>query len=138
MIKHLVTENYRDRWSELPEGQFDLHKGDLVEVYNSGIGTISCTKENGSLVGVSGFHGYILIPIKPRFLDTRLDYILKQMWIIQGTVARGGGGLGASDVEFYNTYLHFIKYYYAQKAAYWEEFDLLLVPEEPVIQTPTV
>jgi hypothetical protein len=58
---HLVTQNYRDRWSELPEGEFELHKGDVVDLINNpGISSLTVQKEDGTKVYVAGFSGYIL------------------------------------------------------------------------------
>lgn len=62
---HLVTKDYRDRWSELPEGQHDLKQGETVDVISvPSIGSIHVKKEDGTSVYVAGFSGYILKPVK--------------------------------------------------------------------------
>jgi len=59
----LVTSNYRDRWSKLPEGEFDLEAGEIVDfINNPGIGSIHVRKLDGTDVYVAGFSGYILKP----------------------------------------------------------------------------
>jgi hypothetical protein len=64
-MKCIVSQDYRDRWSELPAGENDLSKGDIVDIIdNPGIGSITVRKEDGTEVGVAGFSGYILKPIK--------------------------------------------------------------------------
>lgn len=62
---HRVSQNYRSRWSELPEGEFDLHENDVVDlVHNPGIGSLIVVKEDGTRVSIAGFSGYILKPIQ--------------------------------------------------------------------------
>lgn len=59
-----VSLDYRDRWSELPLGQFDLKAGEVVDMINNpGIGSIHVRKEDGTDVYVAGFSGYILTKI---------------------------------------------------------------------------
>lgn len=55
---HIVVMNYRDRWSELPEDEFDAKTGDKIELlYNPGIGSITYRREDNSLLHMSGFSG---------------------------------------------------------------------------------
>lgn len=62
---HLVTQNYRERWSELPEGKFDLKEGELVDVVKiRTMGSIQVQKENGALVDIAGFSRHILQKIE--------------------------------------------------------------------------
>jgi len=57
----IVSRNYRDRWSELPEGEYDLVAGEIVDLINNpGIGSIHVRKEDGTDVFVAGFSGHIL------------------------------------------------------------------------------
>src|SRR4051812_18808796 len=38
----VMSGNYRDRWTTLPEGEFDLHEGELVDlIYNPGMGSLT-------------------------------------------------------------------------------------------------
>lgn len=53
-----VVQNYRDRWSELPEGEFDVKIGDKVEmIHNPGIGSILFRREDGSTFTMCGYCG---------------------------------------------------------------------------------
>lgn len=55
---HKVVQNYRDRWSELPEGEFDAKVGDEIELlYNPGIGSITYRRSDNSLLHMAGFSG---------------------------------------------------------------------------------
>ena len=55
---HKVVMNYRDRWSELPEGQFDVSEGDELELlYNPGMGSLTYRTPNNTLVFMAGFSG---------------------------------------------------------------------------------
>lgn len=57
----IITQNYRDRWSTLPEGEFDLLVDDIVDVINNpGMGCITVEKADGNIVHVAGFSGSIL------------------------------------------------------------------------------
>ena len=75
-MKYLVKENYRDRWSELPEGEFDLYKGDIVEMINNpGIGSIHVRRDSDSAdVYVAGFKGYILSRIEEKEMCDKCNY----------------------------------------------------------------
>lgn len=58
---HIVTQDYRDRWSELPDGEYDLHKGEKVQlIYNSGIGSLTVKTASGEKKSIAGFSGNIL------------------------------------------------------------------------------
>lgn len=58
---HTISQNYRGRWSELPEGQYDLHKSDKVELIDAPvIGSLTVLKEDNTRVSIAGFSGYIL------------------------------------------------------------------------------
>jgi hypothetical protein len=60
-LTHYISQDYRDRWSELPKGEFELLKGDKVELINNpGIGSIHVRKEDGTDVFIAGFSGNIL------------------------------------------------------------------------------
>lgn len=58
---HTVSQDYRYRWSKLPEGQYDLYEGDKVELIDAPvIGSLTVLKEDGTKVSIAGFYGYIL------------------------------------------------------------------------------
>jgi len=58
---HYVSHSYRDRWSELPEGQNDLEANEKVILISvPAIGSITVEKENGERKSIAGFSGYIL------------------------------------------------------------------------------
>lgn len=58
---HTISQNYRSRWSELPEDQYDLHEGDKVELIDAPIiGSLTVKKEDGTRASIAGFSGYIL------------------------------------------------------------------------------
>lgn len=62
---HIVTQDYRHRWSELPEGEFDLHANDRVDLIDHpAFGSLTVVKEDGTKVSIAGFSGYILKKIK--------------------------------------------------------------------------
>lgn len=55
---HNVTMNYRDRWSELPEGEYDAKEGESLELlYNPGMGSLVYRKSDNTLVYMAGFAG---------------------------------------------------------------------------------
>jgi hypothetical protein len=64
MKKFTISQNYRGRWSELPEGQYDLVEGEEVEMIHAPeIGSIQVKRSNGEIVFIAGFSGYILKPV---------------------------------------------------------------------------
>lgn len=59
-----VKSNYRSRTSLLPEGQYDLKKGENVEVLTfPSVGSIYVKKKDGTKVYVSKEHNFILKPL---------------------------------------------------------------------------
>lgn len=57
---HIVTQNYRNRWSELPEGEFNLHVNDKVNLINHPAFGSFVIKEDGTKVSIGGSSIYIL------------------------------------------------------------------------------
>lgn len=59
--QHVVSQNYRSRWSELPEGQYDLLQNNVVDLIDAPVvGSLTIKKQDGTLVSIAGFSGYIL------------------------------------------------------------------------------
>ncbi len=55
---HNVSMDYRDRWSELPDGEYDVREGESLELlYNPGMGSLIYRKSDNTLVYMAGFAG---------------------------------------------------------------------------------
>jgi hypothetical protein len=71
----LIIMDYRDRWSELPDGEYDLHSGEVVDLQPYfGIGSYSVIKKDGTKCSIAGFSGYILRKISVEEAEARLAY----------------------------------------------------------------
>jgi len=67
---HYISQNYRGRWSEKPEGEYDLLEGEHVQmVHNSGLGSIIVKTTKGEEVPIAGFSGYILRSLWPLLMQ---------------------------------------------------------------------
>jgi hypothetical protein len=53
--QHLVKRNYRDRYTDLPKGEFDLKEGEIVDLLpTKEVSTVTVVKENGTTVFIMG------------------------------------------------------------------------------------
>lgn len=65
----IINEDYRGRWSELPEGEYDFKKNDIVNLeFYPGIGSYTLTRQDGTEGYIHGFGGYIIEKIKTNIL----------------------------------------------------------------------
>jgi hypothetical protein len=101
----LVTENYRDRCSILPEDEYDLYEGEIVDMINNpGIGSIRVMKQNGEEAFVAGFSGRILksIAIYSPLTNQEKPFIYSGMRFNRDQMIRMGYDKQAHDaIQYY-------------------------------------